>query len=259
MFTNSINRRSVLTAALVFIVGLLGLQPASAQTYCPTYRRDCLVYIADLTSVNQSNAQKALYQALEFGAHGTAVTILTPYYRKVHVVKGWLATRAQLSSRLNSITADGNVWAVDLVFVGHGLTNEVVFSDQQVSMATVRNDILNKVPYIQRLKLRSVFDTSCYSSSHRSYWLGAGFKMASGSVAIYADSAASYPAFLQAWVSGMTFSQSVSVANYADPGRVLDQGAALLLKSWGYSKWWDVNSFRYVSGQGGLRIWHRPY
>lgn len=258
----TVTRRStfagMLLGALALLFGLTSAAPAAAQTYCPTYRRDCVVFVAKLSSSKMSPVQKAFYDFVQFSASGMALTTLTPRYRKVHVVEGSAATREALWKKLDQVSRNGDIWAVDLIFVGHGLDAGVQFTDQTVAMSVVRDDIL-QVPSYYRKKLRVVFDTSCYSSSHRAYWIGAGFKSASGSRRIYADSIASYPAFLMAWASNGTFYDSVQAANAADPARLIDQAAKQVLLSWGYSKWWDVDSYRLVSGSYGMRIYHRPY
>jgi hypothetical protein len=160
---------------------------------------------------------------------------------------------------LDMITALPSVKACDLIFVTHGLSGEVVFSDAKVSMSTVRWDIRNALNTSQRNKLRMVFSTACYGSSHRYYWLNAGFACASGSSRIYADSATSYFPFLASWAAGSTFQGAVNAANASDPARIQDNAAKSLLWSWGYSQWYDVNSYRYTSGATSLRIYHQPH
>jgi hypothetical protein len=140
------------------------------------------------------------------------------------------------------------VRAVDLVFVTHGLSGEVSFSDQRVSMTSVRNDILAGRTTAQRAKLRMVFSTACYGESHRVRWIGAGFKAVSGSRAIYADSATSYLPFLISWANGSTFNQAVTNANNADLLRLQDAAAKPILYFAGFANWNDVDSYRLVMG-----------
>jgi hypothetical protein len=261
--TTDTTRRSTFAGLLLFaltlFIGLTSVTPASAQAYCPPNRRDCLVFVAKLSDSKMSPAQKAFYNFLEFGASTTAALILAPRYRKVHLVEGTSADREALWKKLDQVSRNSSVWAVDMVFVSHGLTGAVQFNNQTVNMSTIRDDIKSKIPYAYRKKLRAVFDTSCYSASHRSYWISAGFKTASGSRRIYADSIVTYPLLLSAWANYSTFQHSVQIANGADPMRVIDNAAKNVLRSWGYAKWWDVDSYRYLSGSISLRIYHRPY
>lgn len=233
----------------------LGSQPA-AETPVSKSQREALVFIADLSQ--GSPAQQAFYDFVEFGARSLAQINLAPNYNLVTFVEGASATRARLSDRLRDIAAKSNVRAVDLFFVTHGLSGSVKFSDQTVSMTTLRNDITSKLSTSQRAKLRMVFSTACFGSSHNTSWLQAGFKVASGSRRIYADSAVSYLPFLVAWANGSTFSSSVAVANAADVGNAVDEAAKVVLFFAGLSNWFDVDSHRLIAGSSGLRISTMP-
>jgi hypothetical protein len=247
-----------LTSLSLVVLASLGLGTAPrAEVTIAKSQREALVFIADLSQGDA--AQRAFYDFVEFGAEALAHINLDPNYGAVTYVKGAATTRARLSDELDRITNRSTVKAVDLIFVTHGLDSKVLFANGKVSMTTVRNDILSKLTINQRKKLRAVFSTACFGSSHRTAWLQSGFKVASGSRKIYADSAVSYAPFLVAWANGATFSQAVALANAADVGNAMDVAAMTMYLLMGRPDLAaQVDSHRLVSGLGGLRINKMP-
>jgi hypothetical protein len=224
--------------------------PAQASTIDKAHR-DLLLFLSNLAPSQQP--QKAFYELVAFSAEGLALP-LGAAYRKMHVVKGSAATRQALSATLDTIASTSVVTAVDLIFVTHGLSDQVVFSDTAATMKVVRDDIKAKLSVADRAKLRCVFSTACYGASHTDEWREAGFKAATGSRRIYADSATSYPVLLSMWGAGHKFNDAVAAANNVDPLRFSDNAAKQLLKQWNYPSWEDVDSVRVVSGNGTLTI-----
>lgn len=242
-----IRKFKALAACLLAALGLVAAAPqAHAQVAITKAQREVLVFQNDLSQGDP--AQRAFYDFVEFAAVNLAQANFGPNYNQVHVVQGAQATRARLVSKLREIAQQPSIRAVDLVFVTHGLSGAVQFADTQVSMTTVRADIVAGLTAAQRAKLRMVFSTACYGESHRSQWLAAGFKLASGSRRIYADSATSYLPFLVGWANGLTFPQAVAAANAADPLRIQDTAAKPILWAAGFANWADVDSWRIVSG-----------
>ena len=217
-------------------------------------QRDAVLFLANLAP--PEDPEKSFYEFVSFAAESLGRSFLEPHYRHVHLVKGRDATLPALSSRLNTAASNPAVKAVDLIFVTHGLTDRVIFSDGRKSMAQVKDDILSKLSAADRAKLRMVFSTACFGATHRDEWMAVGFNTASGSRKIYADSGTSYPAFLAAWVSGHTFSAAVKAANDSDPLRLQDKGAVPVLRSFGMSEQaaQEVDSVRIVDGNGDLKI-----
>jgi len=250
----SIHKLAPLALAALTTLGL-GSQP-SAQTPISKSQREALVVIAELSQ--GSAAQRAFYDFVEFNADLLARVNLNPNYNAVTYLEGTQATRAHLSDCLRAIAAKPNVKAVDLIFVTHGLNGSVKFTDQEVSMTTVRNDITGKLSVAQRAKLRMVFSTASFGSTHLTSWLQAGFKVASGSIGIYADSAVSFLPFLIAWANGATFSSAIAAANAADLGHAVDAAAKTVLFFAGFANWNQVNSHRVMAGATGLRISTMP-
>lgn len=166
---------------------------------------------------------------------------------------------AGLRQALKTSTSRNSVRAVDLIFVTHGLSSEMLFADGRKTANRVRDEIVNNLTSTERSKLRMVFSTACFGTTHRTAWRNAGFRTVSGAAGIYADSALSYPAFLGAWIAGQSFSSAVGIANGIDPLRINDNAA----KAWFDSKnrrdlSRQVNSVRMVSGSGSLKIDNIP-
>jgi hypothetical protein len=100
-----------------------------------------------------------------------------------------------------------------------------------------------------------VFSTACFGQTHLNAWIDGGFRVASGSRGIYADSALSFPVFLGAWSAGVGFAQAVQAANAADPAHIQDGLAKNWYEGRGLSSFASqVNSVRVVRGNGGLNI-----
>jgi len=238
----------LLLAAIVIVLS----SQANAASVSKS-QREVIVFVTDLSQ--GSNLERSFYDVVEFAAVTLAQTTLGPNYNKVTVIQGGNSTLSNLRNALKTAANKSGIKAVDLIFVTHGLSDEVLFAGGRKTMTQVKNDIVNNLTSSQRGKLRIVFSTACFGETHRSKWRDAGFKTVSGSKKIYADSAASYPAFLGSWILGQSFSTAVNVANVADPLRVSDNAA----KAWFISQGKPdlaakVDSFRLKSGTSSLTI-----
>jgi hypothetical protein len=213
-------RSTVITVLAVIVLG--GLPTSAAQASVSRSNRDAVVFVSDL-SAGFTGAEVTFYQAVEHAAYLAAVTILSPVYAHVYQVEGAQATLVALRNALNAATGTSSTTAVDLIFVTHGLNNNVVFAgNTSVPISTVRNDLTSHLSIAQRQKLRVVFSTACFGATHRTGWIQAGFKAASGALGVYSDSASSYVPFLTTWALGQSFSSAVTVANLADAFHVWD-------------------------------------
>jgi hypothetical protein len=241
--------KRLLAAAL----GLLALGNHAEAASVSKTQRGAVVFVANLAQ--GSDFEVAFYNFVQFAAAQIAQTALGPLYNHVRVVQGNNATLANLHVALKAEADRSGAKAVDLIFVTHGLSNKVLFSDGKKSMTTVTADIVSHLNPTERAKLRIVFSTACFGATHRTAWLNSGFKAASGSTGIYSDSATSYPAFLAAWIIEAKFSDAVAAANAADPLRISDNAARVWFNSQGKPDFANqVNSNRVVSGNGALKI-----
>jgi hypothetical protein len=245
---------------LLLAVGLVLVfaAPAGAATPVGKSQRHAILLVADLSQ--GTPLEKAFYNTVEFAAVAVGQTYLIPTYGQVKTITGGNAKLSVLRNALKTSAQKSYVKAIDLIFVSHGLTEAVLFSDGRRTMAEIRNDLVANLTAAQRAKLRMVFDTSCWSASHRSGWLGAGFKVASGSKQIYADSATSFPVFLTQWaVLGRSFYQAVGAANGADPAKLSDNAVRAFYKSKGLTSYANsVDSTRVILGNSSLTIGTMP-
>ena len=242
---------------LLSVVALIAFTGLAGAANVAKSERNAVIFVANLAQ--GSNIEQAFYNTVQFAAVTIAQGALIPNYNHVTTIQGGSATLAQLHAALKSEANRSGSRAVDLIFVTHGLSDEVLFSDAQRSMASVRQAIQNNLTANQRAKLRMVFSTACFGKSHRIEWTNAGFKTASGSEGVYADSAISYPVFLGSWIAGTAFTNAVTNANNADPLRVSDNAAKLWFNSQGKPNIAAlVNSVRSVRGTGSLKIGTMP-
>lgn len=230
---------------------------AGATTPVTKAQREVVVFSPGLA---QGTAlERAFYEFVEFNAIAIATATLGTRYNTVHIVKGTAATRAGLANTLNEIASKATIRAVDLVFITHGATAEVVLADDRWAINEVRDRIRTGLTVADRAKLRMVFSTACFGSSHRPAWREAGFKTVSGAREIYADSAASYLPFLSAWALGGTFGASVTAANVAGVPSGWDLAASAWYLSQGRPvEASQIDSFRVTSGSTGLTIGTMP-
>ena len=249
-------RRTFVLLALLAL-GLLPATAAQAVTPVSKAQREVVIFSPGLAQ--GTPLERAFYDFVEFNAIALATATLGTRYNTVHIVRGAAATRAGLANTLNTIASRTAIRAVDLVFVTHGVTNEVVLADDRWTIQEVRDRIRAGLTLADRAKLRMVFSTACFGASHRAAWREAGFKTVSGSREIYADSAASYLPFLSAWAIGGTFAASVTAANIAGAPSGWDQAASAWYLSQGRPvEAGQIDSFRLTSGNTGLTIGTMP-
>lgn len=248
--------RRIVPAALCALAAALGAAEAGAATPVSKQQRELVIISPDLSQGDAT--ERALYDVIEWGGVGLGVVTLGTKYRTVHLLKDAGATRTAFVSKLRDVTARTTTRAVDVIFLSHGLDEEVLLADGGMTVGAIRDSIVQRLTVAQRGKLRMLFSTACFGASHRAAWRGAGFKAVSGSRLIYADSAASYSPFLSAWGLGATFQASVAAANLAGGFSAWDSVAKAWLRSRNYTDWRRVDSFRLTSGNTGLTIGTMP-
>jgi len=228
---------SIVSAPLAEAQVAFGLNEQLTNTYVVTRaEREVLVFQNDLLQ-GPSQAQPHFNAFARFDAATPAHTHLGPVYNRVHVVRGASATRARLVSKLREIASQPGVKAVDLFFITHELgLQHVAFADQRVHIITVKNDLVFGLPFDQAQKLRMVYSTAAFSGMYSGiHWFGAGFKLLVGPNQICADTATSYAHFLRAWATGFPIEGVVNRSNNADPLRLRDNAAKVLLRYWNYA------------------------
>lgn len=215
-----------------------------------------LVQITYIPASYDNPGERELYKFIEDMSNSLVSNNLDSKYKTVHRISGNNATLSGFIQKLNLATNDNSTLAVDVIFCTHGNTNTMQFFDDTYSSDTVKQRILDTIASNKRAKLRMIFSTACYGSTHNANWLGAGFKVASGSKKIYADSQFSLTPFLRSWKDEKTFKECIDAANNADPLLAGDN----LAKAFYHAKnkpnlAADVNSNRVINGNADLRIY----
>ena len=250
-------RIAALLAATVTVILAGFVAPAGATTTVSKEQREVVIFTPGLAKGDA--LESAFYDFVQFNAVALASAVLGPFYKTVHIVPGAAATRSGLANKLEEIASRSTTRAVDLVFITHGLRNGVLLGDRLWTMGEVRDRIRAVLTTSERAKLRMVFSTACFGSSHRAGWRDAGFKAVSGSRQVYADSAASYLPFLSTWaILGKSFQASVNAANTAGSLSGWDQAAAAWFTLQGSGFATQVDSFRLASGTTSLTISTMP-
>jgi hypothetical protein len=209
-----------------------------------------------------TDLDKVLYEFIEQQAQDIVHNKLGDLYNRVHVLFGADATFDNFCSRLDSVTESTNVKAVDVIYNTHGYPNRLYFHDSPgggTKEDVFITEIQQKLSATQRNKLRMIFSTACYGQSHLNAWRAVGFKVASGSEGIYADSAVSFGAFLDQWAGKKTFGMAVNNANNAIGSNQADAFASAWYTVRGFRSFAaQVDSDRVISGNNDLRIYSTP-
>lgn len=218
--------------------------------------REVLVFQNDLLQ-GPSNAQPHFNAFARFDAVTPAHAHLGPVYNRVHVVRGAAATRARLVSKLREIASQPGTKVVDLFFIQHELGRSyVAFADQRAHIMSVRDDITAGLTYAQLSKLRMVYSTGSFAATDSMHWRSAGFKLTCGALQICADTATSYDHFLRAWSAGWPISVVIGNSNNADPLRLRDNAAKVLLRNCNY---WTVANLLFAWTEVDSRLVYSIY
>ncbi len=222
-----------------------------------------LVQITYLSDGITDPAERFLYQFIESGSNGLVDLHLANSYRRIHRITGNQATLANLVSKLDLAASRSSTLAVDLIVCTHGGSrNRIFFKDSGERGTTgtaVKDAIVNGLSDSRRAKLRMLFSTACFGNSHTRSWIQAGFKVASGSEGIYADSQASMSPFMNAWSQEKTFEECIKKANDGDIGNVADNLAKEFYRVKNMPDAAnEVNSNRLIRGNQLIRIYSSP-
>lgn len=171
-----------------------------------------LIVVTQLVGVGPGN-WLALYQFLNAASVILADGILAPSYRVVTRLTGAAATKQGFINALRTCGNDPSIREIDVVLNLHGSDERLFFQpngagDGGVTMATLKSDLqaLNLSG-----KLRLLYSTACFGTSHNNEFVEAGFNTAVGAVGVNADSATEYPTVLTLWASGRTIGEAINL------------------------------------------------
>lgn len=242
--------------ALLLVLGLASW--AEAATLTKSER--VLVIVTDLDTHGIPELAP-LYATLEdIGIGLPQLPILKNAYREIHVLRNANATLAKFRSKLRQLGSRPEIKAIDTFLMLHGLANELVFADGRVTTAEMVEFMAHAPTAAERVqrimtrkKLRIMYNTSCFGSSHRNEFLQMGYKAVSGSVKVNANAGVEYPSFLGLWTAGATFEESFLPSNNPTALAMAD-GPLVAAGTLANNFLKHVDSRKILDGDLGIRI-----
>lgn len=191
---------------------------------------------------------RALYAFIEAAGDAVARGLCGPVYGQIRSLNGADASLPALLDTLRALAGRAELCAIDLVLNMHGSPDTMYFHGAAGGVAaSAVGRQMAALPGL-RDKLRLLYNTSCYGSTHSAAMLQAGFDTAIGGRKVVANSATEYPAFLAAWAGGMPVGLAIEAANAAPLREPMDRYAEQQLH------FQDVDSRKLLSGDAGLTI-----
>ncbi len=192
-----------------------------------------LVVVSELQTHGPQNL-RGLYRAIEDLTQVSTSVILGDDYRQVHMLKGANATVANFKSRLQTLSKDPSVKAIDVIFSLHGATNKVYFREGGVEMSSLLNQMTStsasmtaaQITTMKR-KLRMMYNLSCFGQSHNNEFRSMGFDVSVGSVGVNANSEAEYASVLTQWSFNWKFIDTFNATNNDVALAIADQPVRL--------------------------------
>lgn len=185
-----------------------------------------------------------LYEWLDQNAVNVAKVLMSLHYRHIEALAGPEATRDNFVNHIVNLAQDPKTRALDVFLHLHGLQGELFFEEGAVATSELADQI--KAEHLQD-RLRLLYSTACYGATHAPDFVRAGFRLASGSVAVNANGPYDYPAQLFSWGLGQTYRMVVKAGSHPIFVASLD-GVA---RAFGFA---DVNSHKAIEGRVLTRI-----
>jgi hypothetical protein len=178
-----------------------------------------LVVVSELQTHGPQNLRQ-LYGAIEELTQVSTSVILGDDYREVYMLRGVNATVANFKSRIQSLSKNPSVKAIDVIFSLHGASNRVYFREGGVDMSALLTQMTStsasmttaQVATMKR-KLRMIYNLSCFGQSHNNEFRSMGFDVSVGSVGVNANSEAEYASVLTQWSFNWKFIDTFNATN----------------------------------------------
>ena len=222
-----------------------------------------LIIVTHLDLSKDAKAWNVVYGFVEKSGVSQAKLHLKKKYRELHIIqtkrrdKNKKATVKKIVNLINRVTQRKGTKAVDMIWMTHGhkkgkISLQSAKKKKNVKLS-VKAKLAKKVKKLlkpaQIAKLRMLQSTACYGASAINGWLEMGFKVASGSKKIYADSPSTQKVFLKSWKKGKAYGKSIKAMNDARGRKKWDNVASKMDKFKG-----AVDSTRKVRGSKCLTI-----
>jgi hypothetical protein len=162
-----------------------------------------------------------------------------------------MATSGNLLDTLAEVGAMPGIQAIDLFVLLHGSPDRLEFHDR--SWFTL--DMANKIAALGLdPKLRLVYSTACYGSTHNDDFIRAGFRTAIGALKVNTNSAFELPMLLNLWALGVSVRDALRLGDKPATRKLADEAA----KAFGRinNAHWvkEVNSHKLLSGNAEVTI-----
>ena len=191
-----------------------------------------------------SGNYRSLYEWLDRYAVLVANLLMRPLYGVVESLTKDQVTLDAFLDRVTALSSDPETEALDVFFVVHGSPGRVYFDDVSIATADLA-ERLKAADLADRLRL--LYSTACYGASHAADFVEAGFRTASGALAVCANGPYDFPTQLLKWGRLNTYKSTV-IAGNNPVFRVIHDNAA---KAMGFT---DVNSEKIIVGKKYTRI-----
>lgn len=187
-----------------------------------------LVVVSELQTHGPQNL-RSLYRIIEDLTQVSTSVILGDDYKRIHTLSGANATLANFKSKLQTLSKDPSIQAIDVIFSLHGATDKVYFREGGVEMSTLLNEVtatsgsMNAAQIsTMKRKLRMIYNLSCFGKSHNNEFRSMGFDVSVGSIGVNANSEAEYASVLTQWSFNWKFMDTFNVTNTDVALRVAD-------------------------------------
>jgi hypothetical protein len=185
-----------------------------------------------------------LYEWLDKYAVLVANLLMRPVYRVVDSLTKDEVTLDAFLDRVVRLTSDPATEALDVFLIMHGSPGRLYFDDRSISTQEISERLKAANPFD---RLRLLYSTACYGASHAEDFVKAGFRTASGAIAVCANGPYEFPAQLLRWGSRQTYKSAVTAGNNPVFRLIHDNAAKVM----GFS---DVNSEKIIVGKKYTRI-----
>jgi len=202
-----------------------------------------LLVVANLSTWGQPRLQW-LYEWLDQNAVTVARLMMGPCYRQIQTLTGAETTRSNFVERIIRLAEEPQTKVLDVFLSLHGLDGVLYFEDGPVESAAVGEE-LGEAELKHRLRL--LYSTACYGATHAADFVNAGFRVASGAMALNANGPYDFPTQLLHWRRGETYRLAVKRAN----NRVFIDTHDAIARGLGFT---DVNSEKAIEGKKLTRI-----
>lgn len=206
------------TITLTLVAALTAIITSTAQARIDKEDRVLLV-VSELQTHGPQNL-RGLYRVIEDLTNGSTSAVLGDDYRTIAHLRRANATVANFVSRLQNMSKDPSVKAIDVIFSLHGADNKVYFheggirmSDLAARLTTPSANMTAAQILTMKKKLRMVYNLSCFGKSHNNEFISMGFDVSVGSRGVNANSEAEFVPALTAWSFGWKFIDGFNATN----------------------------------------------